>query len=696
MEPRSGPEPQEQTILEYLKQQLSFKRGAEAQEPLVTADNEAVETRKPFPRMTTGALVLALLAQLLLEPSPNRTGTISIILYILALGLLLAGRKRKEWELELVRSDAQGWHFFAGTTWLILPGIGFAALSFFMLSAGTVTLPAAFVWAAGVALVILGLWEREKKDEVESKPPKPSFLNRFQQDRTWFLSAGLIILIVLYFAFSRLDLVPPELISGQVDHFYTVQEILQGNTALTFNRNLVSEPLQYYWAAFIAVLGGGKLSFTLLKTAYALAHLVATYFVYRLGKELVDRWAGLIAAGLFGVAFWPILQSRAVLGAGLTLPILVPAVYYLMRGLRRERNNDILLAALLGGLGLLTNKVFLVFPLVVLVVLIIWLLHSKQKSNLSVFFSLIALFLLVGAVTAVPILRAFTLNPQEYLRPILSRVSSLETPLPGSPVGLFFKNLLGALGMVNWSNRSSWVDGIPLRPAVDWLTAALFILGIIIVLVEYHKRKDWSLLALVVLYPVLLLPSVLSLAFPAENPSLSRALGAALPVFMLAALGLYTLGKAILAALRTNRRLSSVLLVGILSILILWQNSQAIFNTYLQTYRQNAWNASEMGKVITQTRQNFGGLGGVWVVGFPYWVDARAVAIEAGQPEADLALQPTQLEETLGFPLPKLFLLNPQDSDTLSQLQALYPLGSLVLYQSAYPEKNFLIFTVVQ
>jgi hypothetical protein len=323
-------------------------------------------------------------------------------------------------------------------------------------------------------------------------------------------------------------------------------------------------------------------------------------------------------------------------------------------------------------------------------------LHRKQKSKLSEFFSIIALFLLVGAVTAVPILRAFTLNPQEYLRPILSRVTSLETPLPGSPLGLFFNNLLAALGLVNWSNRSSWVDSIPLRPAVDWLTAGLFILGIIITMVEYHKRKDWSLLTLVVLYPVLLLPSVLSLAFPAENPSLSRALGAALPVFMLAALGLYTLGKAILAALRTKRPLSRILLVGILSIMIVWQNSQAIFYTYPQTYRQNAWNASEMGKVITQTRQNFGGLGGVWVVGFPYWVDARAVAIEAGQPEANLALQPTQLEETLGFPLPKLFLLNPQDSDTLSQLQALYPLGNVVLFQSAYPEKNFLIFTVVQ
>jgi hypothetical protein len=169
-----------------------------------------------------------------------------------------------------------------------------------------------------------------------------------------------------------------------------------------------------------------------------------------------------------------------------------------------------------------------------------------------------------------------------------------------------------------------------------------------------------------------------------------------LPVFILAGVGLSTLGRAILKGMRTQRAFHSVILIGLLSILVLWQNSQAVFSTYPQAYRQNAWNASEMGKVITQTKQNFGGLGGVWVVGYPYWVDARAVAIEAGQPEADLALQPTQLEETLGFPLPKLFLLNPQDSDTLSQLQALYPMGSVVLYPSTNPEKNFLIFTVVQ
>ena len=696
MEPRSEPEPQEQTILEYLKQQISFRKGEREVPSSGSTGGQAAEPSQPFPWLSAGALVLAFLAQLLLEPSTNRSGILSIILYVLALGLLPAGGRRKEWTLEIAHSSPQGWHIFTGTAWLILPGIGFATLSFFMLSHGFFTLPAAFVWAVGVALVILGLWEHDTEAQDESEPLKPSFLTRFQQDRTWFISAAIVILIVLYFAFSRLDLVPPELISGQVDHFYTVQEILHGKTGLMFNRNLVSEPLQYYWAAFVATLAGGKVSFTLLKTAYALAGLVGTFYIYRLTKELIDRWAGLIAASLFGVAFWPILQTRAVLGAGLTLPILIPAVYYLLRGLRRERVNDILVAALLGGLGVLTNKVFLIFPLVVLVVLLIWLYHSKEKSKVNVFFSIIAHFLLVGAVTAVPIVRAFTLNPQEYLRPILSRVSSLETPLPGNPLGLFFKNLIGALGMVNWSNRSSWVDGIPLRPAVDWLTGAFFLLGLVIAILEYRRNKDWSLLALVVLYPVLLLPSALSLAFPSENPSLSRALGAALPVFVLAALSLYTLGKAILAALSTRRPFIRIVMIGVISILILWQNSQAIFSNYPQNYRQNAWNASEMGKVINQTRQNFGGLGGVWVVGYPYWVDARAVAIEAGQPDVDLALQPTQLEETLGFPLPKLFLLNPQDSDTLSQLQALYPTGSVVLYPSATAEKNFLIFTVVQ
>jgi hypothetical protein len=36
----------------------------------------------------------------------------------------------------------------------------------------------------------------------------------------------------------------------------------------------------------------------------------------------------------------------------------------------------------------------------------------------------------------------------------------------------------------------------------------------------------------------------------------------------------------------------------------------------------------------------------VWVVGYPYWVDARAVALEAGRANQDLALPSDQLEQT--------------------------------------------------
>lgn len=697
MELTPTPEPQEQTILEYLKEQLSLRKKAE---PGIAAPSPesapAEEMQKPFPWMTAGALLLGLLAQLLLEPSTNRLGIISIIFYIGAIVLLLAGSQRKEWSLKIKPAKMQGWRIFMGNSRLILVGVGFAALSFFMFSNGSFTLPSAFIWMAGVALVMLGLWEHSTEFHAEKPRQKTSLLSRFEQDKAWFYVAGLVTLVVLYFAFSKFSSIPPELVSGQVEHFYTVQDILSGKTSLTFGRNWVSEPLQYYWAALIATLAGGNISFDLLKLAYALANLVGVYYIYRLITELVDRWAGLLAAGLFGVAFWPVLQARAVLGAGFTLSLLIPAVFYLLRGLRCEKLNDILVSALLGGLGLLTSKVFLVFPLVVCVVLLLWLLHGDSKSKLGVFFSLIAIFLLVGMVTTVPLLRAISLKPDGYLRPILSRVSNIETALPGNPIGLFFSNWLSALGIANWSNRSSWVDGIPLRPAVDWVTGALFILGLVIALVHYRQKKDWELLAVVLLYPLLVLPSALALAFPMENPSLSRSLGAALPVFALAALGLYTLGKPLLTALRKRKPVTPVIFIGVIAILILWQNSQAIFYEYPRTYKQNAWNASEMGAVIKQTKQNFGGLGGVWVIGYPYWVDARAVAIEADQPNANYAIQPAELETTLGFPLPKLFLLNPQDGDTLTELQALYPTGSVVLYPSVYPEKNFLIFTVAQ
>ena len=77
------------------------------------------------------------------------------------------------------------------------------------------------------------------------------------------------------------------------------------------------------------------------------------------------------------------------------------------------------------------------------------------------------------------------------------------------------------------------------------------------------------------------------------------------------------------------------------------------------------------------------------MVAFPYWVDTRLVGMNAGEPTRDMAIWPESFADTLDDPRAKLFLIKPEDTADLELLQQLYPLGSLSLYNSDIPDRDF-------
>lgn len=710
MEKPPSPEEQEITILEYLKSLISSdknqflpgERGLRERELFIGPVEEPSDAigktsiSPPFPWLLVAAVIFALIAQVLLEPSQNRWALPGILLYFVAIILLLASGKSQEWHLPTAAHTASGWDLFTGKTWLLLPGIALEVLGYFLFSSGSFGFFSTLAWIAGIVLVVWGLWVPGDNTKADKPSFKALILDRSGQGKTWGMVVLLAILIVLFFCFYHLASLPPELVSAQIDHFYSVDGILQGSSALSFPQNLVSEPVQYYWSAALLSLFGTRVTFVGIKIAYALAGLVSLFYLYRLGSLIFNREIGLIAAVLFGVAFWPNLQTRAMLGTGMVLPILVPTCFYLLRGLLEERSNDILISSLLVGLGLMTHKIFLVFPLIGLVIMLIWLIGSKPRQKMGIFFSLVGMSVIVTSVAVTPWLRAIIQNPLAYFSVILSRISGQEVALSSSPILLFLGNLFSALGITNWSNNNSWVDGIALRPAVDWVTGAFFIIGLVMTIVQFRRTKNWVLLAILVLYPLFLIPTAMSLAFPQENPSLSRALGAAIPVFLIAAIGIYATMNAIISRIKLSKPVLKYGLACLVAVPILVTNYQLTFVTYPETYRQNAWNASEMSTMINEFENSYGSTSSLWLVGYPYWVDARAVAIQSGHPELNMALQPIQIGSTVNLPTPKLFLVNLQDTQTLINLQTLYPTGIFSTFQSENPEKNFNIFVVSQ
>jgi hypothetical protein len=275
-------------------------------------------------------------------------------------------------------------------------------------------------------------------------------------------------------------------------------------------------------------------------------------------------------------------------------------------------------------------------------------------------------------------------------------VGTSERPLPGPAWRLFGNNLWNAMVMFGWNNGETWPVSIPYRPALDIVSAALFYLGLVLILVRYLRRRNWLDIFLLLSVPLLLLPSVLSLAFPSENPVLNRTAGAIVPVFIIVGL---TFDGFLRGIESRGQQISTKALAWIVGIgLLVWsgyQNYDLVFNQYQRSYSQASWNTSEIGQVIRDFTKTIVDEENAYVVAYPHWVDTRLVGMNAGYPTRDFAIWPENFATTLDQQGTKLFIIKPDDTESIDSLRTLYPESIIDRYESKVADKDFLIFLVV-
>jgi hypothetical protein len=251
--------------------------------------------------------------------------------------------------------------------------------------------------------------------------------------------------------------------------------------------------------------------------------------------------------------------------------------------------------------------------------------------------------------------------------------------------------------MFNWDDGVIWVHSVTNRPALDVVSGALFLIGVILVSIRYVRQRHWQDLFLLLAIPLLQLPSILSLAFPGENPALNRAAGAMVPTFLLVAVALDGMlaGIASKMSRRNGAILIWVLVLGLFSVSA-FQNFDLVFNQYATEYSSGAWNSSEMGAVIKQFGQTYGTTDNTWIVPYPYWVDTRLPGVWAGIPNRDFALWPQDFNSTLEVQGPKLIIVNVDDTADRDLLKALYPQGvwSRFISKTKLEGKDFMILFI--
>ncbi len=648
-----------------------------------------------WPWRSGAALFFALLAQRALEP-PDRGVPLGLGFYALAAVLLVWATVRGEWEAIRPADQDLRTPLFRVRLIPLASGLFFGFLAYLLLGDNRFTSLNVLLWGLSIGLVLWSVW---LPDDLGTWVGR---LRVWLQPQSWAwkvtpqtLAALAVVAVVVYFRVYRLGQVPPEMFSDHAEKLQDVMDVLNGQFSIFFPRNTGREAFQMYLTAAVARLFGTGLSFMSLKIGTALAGLVTLPFVYLLGKEVANRNVGLLAVLFCGVAYWPNVITRVALRFSLYPLFAAPTLYFLFKGLRRRRWNDLLLAGLFLGLGLHGYSPFRFMPVVVVAIVGMYLLHRQSRGARSQVIVGLILLALVSFLVFLPLFRYAVDEPEMFALRTLSRMGTTEKPLDSAATTIFFENLWEASIMFFWSNGQTWVHSVVFRPALDVVSAALFFLGLIILVLRYARKPHWMDLSLLISIPLLMMPSILSLAFPDENPSLNRTAGAMVPVFIVVAIALESLVRSWKA--RWSSPYAAYAGWAVAGLLLLWSatnNYDLVFNQYFRQFQLSAWNTSEIGRVIGDFAASVGDRDSAWVVPNAHWVDTRLVGINAGFPEKDYALWPEDLHQSVEVQGPKLFIVRPTDELGQQTLRELYPNGTMTTYPSAVETKDFMLYFV--
>jgi len=724
--------PEEPSVLDYLKSKLKFwehekkiEIPAESEPPKKTpiGASQVVELEpavlpgelgemameKPpreklaepnhWPWRSLLALAIALLAQRTWEPVSNRTATVGLVLYALALGLLVWAFLCKEWTLAPLLETASVSDTLQ-VRWLpLVMAIPLTLAAFLTLNNNLFTRLNVTLWVLAIICVVWGFWLLGESALPLWRRVKAFFTRDTWQIKVtrWTLLVLAVVTVIAFFRIYNLNGVPSEPTSDHAEKILDVYDVSQGLTHIFFPRNTGREGIQMYLTLVVSWIFGTGLSFLSLKIGTVICGLATLPYMYLLGKEFGGKRIGLLAAFFAGIAYWPNIISRFGLRFPLYPLFVAPTLYYLMRGLRTRNRNDFILSGLFLGFGLHGYTPFRIIPFVVVIAVGVYLLHPQSKGNRKQAVTWLIILALVSVIIFLPLARYWVDNPDVFSARAFSRLGTPDTPLPGPFWQVFLSNTWNALKMFNWNDGETWVSSVVYRPALDVVSGALFILGIALVLIRYFRRRHWLDLFLLLSLPLLELPSILSLAFPNENPVLSRAGAAFVPAFLIVAMALDGLLSGIKS--RMNRRLGAAL-TGVVILFLagcsIFQNYDLVFHQYADQYTLSAWNSSEMGVVIKQFGQVYGTTDSVWIVPFPYWVDTRLPGVWAGIPNRDFAIWPKDFNTTMDVKGPKLFMIKAEDTKDADALRQLYPQGVLSTFHSATNTegKNFFILFV--
>jgi hypothetical protein len=398
---------------------------------------------------------------------------------------------------------------------------------------------------------------------------------------------------------------------------------------------------------------------------------------------------------LGGIAYWPDMISRIGLRLPLAMLFSAATLYFFFRALRRRRWNDFLWAGVALGIGMYGYTPIRILPIALAIITGLFLIHPSSKGSRGWAAMGFVVSMATVGLLFLPFLRYAVEFPGDFWLRTITRIVPSEGPV-ANPIGTFFHNLGNGLLMFSWNDGVGWFNCVPLRPALDIVTGGLFHLGVFGMAVYAIKKRSWEAVSLIVLIPVLLLPTILALAIPNENPSLARAMAAVPVTFLFPAFSLILLADYLKGLIPGGSgRWVAALTVLVLIFVAARQDFDLTQRQYPAVYRENSQNASEIGAFMKEFYTSIGRAEDAYLIPYPYWVDDRIMNLYAGFPiHSTHYVMPENISAFVFSGRPTLFLLLAKDTEDLRALQDKFPTGYYGTVVSNYPGHDFVFFVV--
>jgi hypothetical protein len=656
------------------------------------------------------AVVTATLCQVFAQQHPNST----LIGFLLA-GVVFVAATRQAPDLApeptsevergsmplIERPVLRAVYAAAAAVLLVLAWDGFSEHSFM--------LRAVAFWSLGGLCFALAAWQRE------GSGGDPSVRERDRSGRPLGMSSHhaallLVVAAAVFFRFHQLGLTPIDMTSDHAEKLLDVRDVLAGERPVFFPRNTGRECLQFYLTALLVRVTPLELGHMVLKVGTALVGVLAVPFTYLLGRELYGRRVGLVAAALLAVSHWHVAIARVGLRFPFTAAFATPTLYFLIRAFRYGRRRDWMLCGGFLGIGLHGYTPMRIVPLLLVLLCLTklaldWLDRRNGRivptDSLSPGFWVNAA---IGGVTAVvfslPLLRYMIDEPRRFWFRVVSRSADNDLGLMET-IDTLLVNIENAAWMFNFKGDVVPVNTISWSPVLGWVMGGAFVLGSAWLYWAMIARRDRRAVYLFIMLLSLLLPSILSLSYPVENPSVVRAGGAPPVALIIAAVALVawtTLLERVgrLSRAPIGRWLAPAGLAIMLAISVVY-NYHWYFHRYHLQYVRFVGNPRDLAAALRDWVDSGGTLEHARHVTHEHWVDTRLVAIHLGDIDWNGAVRDWNLlPYDVNDGEARIYLLHQRDLSSLERLEQAFPHGRSRLVTASVPggAKDFVVFEV--